>query len=110
VIITRLLAVDLDTTFFLCRPAPHPVRLVRGKRELQALAAHLALGAYRLGPCDLFLTGPERRHRKEHIRIGGTAGRGLPPVASCFPLSKLAEQLGNKHEQLPPKLSPAQCQ
>jgi hypothetical protein len=79
------------------------VHLVRGEGELQALPAHRTPRADRLGVYDLFSPGPVRRDREEDVRIGGAAGRGLPPVPPRRSLGTLAEQFSYNHEQTPQK-------
>lgn len=99
-VVPRGLAVHLNPSLVFCRSAPHPVHLMRGERELQALAAYLARGAHRLGPGYLVTARPVSRDGEEDIRVGGAAGGFLPPVPRVT-LGVAAEQFGNNHWQTP---------
>jgi hypothetical protein len=95
------LAADVEPALVLSRPAPHAVQLVRGQCVLQALGAHSARGANRLGPGYFLLARPLRGDREEQLRIRLLAGGRPPPVAPLLWRAALGGQMGENHAQTP---------
>jgi hypothetical protein len=82
--------------------APDPVHLAGGQRELQALAAHPALGADLLCPGYLVPGRPVGGDWEEKLRVRLQAGGRLPPVTPLlWRRPPLVGYLGNNHKQTP---------